>query len=193
MSIMAAAGSDPMALAEAFMLARTYVNKITEAQPPPDSVIRVFDRNLGHPVDELIPGYIKVALRSLYRTVLIPGYIKVALRSLYRTVLGRGAAHSEKTKKMLATMTRKAGPTKNHPKSRKDIPGFVTQYNVKLEECMLPNPESYACFNDFFARKLLPGARPIDTPDDPTQMCSPADCRLMVFENIPPPSKSGSR
>eukprot|EP00708_Paratrimastix_pyriformis_P002061 GAFH01000799.1.p1 GENE.GAFH01000799.1~~GAFH01000799.1.p1 ORF type:complete len:795 (-),score=259.69 GAFH01000799.1:512-2695(-) len=168
MSIMAAAGSDPMALAEAFMLARTYVNKITEAQPPPDSVIRVFDRNLGHPVDELIPGYIKVALRSLYRTV-----------------LGRGAAHSEKTKKMLATMTRKAGPTKNHPKSRKDIPGFVTQYNVKLEECMLPNPESYACFNDFFARKLLPGARPIDTPDDPTQMCSPADCRLMVFENIP--------
>ncbi|CAG8454284.1 9384_t:CDS:2 [Dentiscutata heterogama] len=30
-------------------------------------------------------------------------------------------------------------------------------------------------FNDFFARKLLPGARPIDSPSDPAVIVSPAD------------------
>lgn len=33
-------------------------------------------------------------------------------------------------------------------------------------------------------RKLKPGARPIDSPDDPTLLVSAADCRLMVFETV---------
>jgi phosphatidylserine decarboxylase len=34
----------------------------------------------------------------------------------------------------------------------------------------------------FFARKLKPDARPVETPDDPNRLVSGADCRLMAFE-----------
>jgi len=36
----------------------------------------------------------------------------------------------------------------------------------------------------FFARKLKPSARPIDTPTDNTRACSPADARMMVFQDL---------
>ncbi|CAG8663246.1 phosphatidylserine decarboxylase-related protein [Gigaspora rosea] len=35
--------------------------------------------------------------------------------------------------------------------------------------------EGWHSFNDFFARKLLPGARPIESPDNPAVIVSPAD------------------
>jgi len=37
---------------------------------------------------------------------------------------------------------------------------------------------------NFFARKLKPGARPVDTPTDNTRACSPADARMMVFQDV---------
>jgi phosphatidylserine decarboxylase len=39
-------------------------------------------------------------------------------------------------------------------------------------------------FNDFFARKLKPGVRPIAAPHDDSILVSPADCRLLVFPSI---------
>ncbi|CAG8797290.1 12558_t:CDS:1, partial [Racocetra persica] len=35
--------------------------------------------------------------------------------------------------------------------------------------------DGWRCFNDFFARKVLPGARPIDSPSDPRIIVSAAD------------------
>lgn len=38
--------------------------------------------------------------------------------------------------------------------------------------------------NSFFARKLVPGARPIAAADDPSVVDSPADCRLSCFDTV---------
>jgi phosphatidylserine decarboxylase len=39
-------------------------------------------------------------------------------------------------------------------------------------------------FNQFFYRRLKPGARPTESPDDPNRLVSAADCRLMAFETV---------
>lgn len=44
--------------------------------------------------------------------------------------------------------------------------------------------EEYKSFNDFFARKLKPGCRPIDSPSDPSVLVSPADSRIVVYPTI---------
>lgn len=53
------------------------------------------------------------------------------------------------------------------------IQKFIATYNVNMDEAENSDPESYACFNDFFCRALKEGARPID--GDSSTLCSPAD------------------
>lgn len=38
------------------------------------------------------------------------------------------------------------------------------------------NPSGWLTFNQFFARRLVPGLRPVDSPTDNTVVTSPADC-----------------
>ncbi|CAG8830540.1 27331_t:CDS:1, partial [Racocetra persica] len=45
-------------------------------------------------------------------------------------------------------------------------------YNMNIYE---PPRDGWRCFNEFFARKLLPGVRPIDCPSDPRIIVSAAD------------------
>ena len=49
---------------------------------------------------------------------------------------------------------------------------------------MQPDPASYACFNDFFSRKLKPGARVTAEPANDRIISSSADCRLTVFDSV---------
>jgi phosphatidylserine decarboxylase len=42
----------------------------------------------------------------------------------------------------------------------------------------------YFTFNEFFYRKLKSDARPIDNHEHPNIIVSPADCRLILFDNI---------
>jgi len=44
--------------------------------------------------------------------------------------------------------------------------------------------DEYATFNDFFARAIDPAARPIHSPDDENVVTSPADCRMVLFNDI---------
>ena len=60
--------------------------------------------------------------------------------------------------------------------SVKRIPGFISSYNINMEEY---EDREYTSFNDFFARKLRPGARTID--EDPKRLISPADSKLLVY------------
>jgi phosphatidylserine decarboxylase len=53
-----------------------------------------------------------------------------------------------------------------------------------MDELLDPDLKHYKNFNEFFYRKLHPGARPVQNLDDPTAFCSPADCRLTVFGSI---------
>ena len=62
--------------------------------------------------------------------------------------------------------------------SRRFIDGFVRHNHIPMHEVAIP-PNGFKCFNDFFIRRLKPGARPI--ADEPDALISPADSRLRVF------------
>lgn len=59
------------------------------------------------------------------------------------------------------------------------ISSFIDQYNISLSDLERP-PASFTSLNDFFTRKLKPGARPVDP--ETSHLISPADSRLFVFE-----------
>lgn len=72
--------------------------------------------------------------------------------------------------------------------SRMDAPGsncrvlpFIRNYKLDAGE-FADQPESYRTFNEFFYRKLKPGARPI--APDPDVAVFPADGRHLGFQNI---------
>ncbi|MGV3740062.1 MAG: archaetidylserine decarboxylase [Gammaproteobacteria bacterium] len=51
------------------------------------------------------------------------------------------------------------------------IQDFVHKYQVNMAEAIEPNPLNYACFNEFFIRRLKPELRPISAAD----IISPVD------------------
>ncbi|MGB5695510.1 MAG: archaetidylserine decarboxylase [Polyangiales bacterium] len=55
------------------------------------------------------------------------------------------------------------------------VAAFVRIYDVDLSEVDVP-PSGFRTFDDFFARRLVPGCRPIDP--DPEALVSPADGRI---------------
>ncbi len=55
------------------------------------------------------------------------------------------------------------------------VAAFVRAYDVDLSEVAMP-PGGFRTFDDFFTRKLLPGARVVDP--DPRALVSPADGRI---------------
>jgi phosphatidylserine decarboxylase len=85
--------------------------------------------------------------------------------------------------KLMTNLSKRQGVKYDNPHSVKDIPGFIKLHRLNPDEMELP-PTEYKTFNEFFARKLKAGVRPIDTPTDPTRAVSPADSRMMVFEDI---------
>lgn len=58
---------------------------------------------------------------------------------------------------------------------------FATKHKINLDECVIPEG-GFASFNDFFTRKLKPGARPIDPAHG--GLVSPADAKVTYVENI---------
>jgi phosphatidylserine decarboxylase len=50
------------------------------------------------------------------------------------------------------------------------------------------NPSGWLTFNQFFARELNPGLRPIDSPEDNRVVTTPADCTFRKKYNINPDS-----
>lgn len=62
--------------------------------------------------------------------------------------------------------------------STHQIQGFVSKHQIDMSEVMIPEG-GFRSFNDFFIRRLKPGARPIAT--DPKAVIAPADSRLKVY------------
>lgn len=87
----------------------------------------------------------------------------------------------------LETMVKRAffsrwyGGRMSAPASRKKVASFITTYGLNPRE-FADDPESYRNFNEFFFRKLKPGARPIH--GDPDSAVFPADGRHLGFENL---------
>jgi len=91
---------------------------------------------------------------------------------------------NKKVEEFLREQSIKQGTIYDSPKSVKAIPSFVHTYSINLDELLEPDIEKYTTFNEFFYRKLKPGARPVQFPDDKKVINSAADCRLTVFQTI---------
>lgn len=59
---------------------------------------------------------------------------------------------------------------------------FKTATKYRADEWLIPDPSSptggFTCFNDFFARHLIPGVRPVASPNDDTVAVFPADSQF---------------
>ncbi|KAJ9118162.1 hypothetical protein QFC22_004066 [Naganishia vaughanmartiniae] len=73
---------------------------------------------------------------------------------------------------------------KEGPEVLPHIKSFIATYNLPLDDLLIEDLTQYPTFNSFFARRLKASARPIDSPQDPTVIVSPADSRMTVFENV---------
>ena len=58
---------------------------------------------------------------------------------------------------------------------------FAAKHNINLNECIIPNG-GFSTFNEFFTRKLKPGARVIDQTAG--GLVSPADSKVTFVKNI---------
>ncbi len=93
-----------------------------------------------------------------------------SLRWVYGTHFGQLSLHLLIKR---AFFSRFLGHLKNLPSSAHGLADFVKEYNINMEEAARP-VEDYTCFNDFFFRKLKPGARPLCAA---TEVAFPADGR----------------
>jgi phosphatidylserine decarboxylase len=64
-------------------------------------------------------------------------------------------------------------------KSADKIPGFVEEYGIDLS---IAKKKKFDSFNEFFVRKLKPGARPVDS--DSNVLVSPGDGKIMAYANV---------
>lgn len=86
-------------------------------------------------------------------------------------------------RRLLRSLSYKQGRTYDNPASATQIQTFVNFHQLNMNEVLLPISD-FKTFNEFFYRKLQPGARPCSSPDNPQIITSPADCRSVVFNRI---------
>ena len=80
-----------------------------------------------------------------------------ALRWIYGTSTGRLALHLLIKR---AAVSKVMGWMKDRPSSARNLPQFVQEYGINMEEAERA-VEEYTSFNDFFTRTLKSGARPV--------------------------------
>ncbi|HEV8541375.1 MAG TPA: archaetidylserine decarboxylase [Verrucomicrobiae bacterium] len=80
-----------------------------------------------------------------------------------------------------AFFSRWYGRRMNDPASRRKVLSFIEAYGLNVDE-FADSSDSFKTFNEFFYRKLKPGARPI-LPDKDAAVF-PADGRHLGFQNI---------
>ncbi|WVZ67337.1 hypothetical protein U9M48_016428 [Paspalum notatum var. saurae] len=131
------------------------------------SHILVFDRRTKRIVEEVIDGKIVLSMRALYQS-------KVGL-----TLINTGV------KDLLKDLSEKQGKKMNSPESAKDIPKFLELFKDQINMDEVKDPiESFKTFNEFFIRRLKPGARPIAYDDQDSIATCAADSRLMAFSSV---------
>ena len=123
------------------------------------SAIQYLDRRTGEVREEVVLG--EGFVRWVYERAL--GGI---LRRSLLTRLGPSKAY---------------GMWQSSSLSKRAIPGVVKQLSIDMDECIVPE-RGFTSFNDFFTRRLRPGARPIVA--DPRRLASPADGRTFAYVDV---------
>jgi phosphatidylserine decarboxylase len=124
-----------------------------------DSAIRYIDRSTGELRTEVVLG------EGFVRFV----YDRTAGRALRRGLLIR------------PSFSKVYGAYQSSRRSARDIERVVRQLSIDMSDYVVPEG-GYRSFNDFFTRRLKPGARPLDTA--PGRVVSPADGRLFAYTDI---------
>lgn len=107
-------------------------------------------------------------------TVLGDKFLRLAYFPVLRSLFGVTLFRSR-------TFSRLMGFYADTAFSRRKIPGTIAQLSIDMDECVVP-PQGFVSFNDFFCRRLKPGARVFATGKN--TLCSPADCRLTVWPQL---------
>ena len=107
-------------------------------------------------------------------------YVRLGIRLLYNTT---DKASLKKVRKLLKLLSEKQGAKFDLPESTKDIASFIKFHGLDLSDCLIQDPVKFPTFNEFFYRKLRPGARPLEL-DDPKVVVSVADSRCVCFPTV---------
>ncbi len=83
----------------------------------------------------------------------------------------------------IVDFARQWGAFLDTPESAAHVPTFEDDPNYNWDEYM-PPPSGYRTFNQFFARHVKPGMRPIAGLNDPGVIVSPADCTFVGWWQI---------
>lgn len=105
------------------------------------------------------------------------------LNFLYYNPFGVLPLHLAVKRKFLTSIY---GKYMSSAKSKEKISPFISTYNINMKES-IKSVDEFESFNDFFIRKLVSGARPIDK--NPNTLISPADGKVLAFENLSETSK----
>ncbi|KAI0740541.1 phosphatidylserine decarboxylase-domain-containing protein [Earliella scabrosa] len=114
----------------------------------------------------------------------MPIYPRLGMHLLFYHGSQFSLFHTRRVGKILKDLSVRQGRIYDSPESVKSIPSFIETYTISLDDLEEPDITKYKCFNDFFYRKLKPGARPVANESDPTSICSAADCRLAVYPSV---------
>ncbi|OAD07799.1 hypothetical protein MUCCIDRAFT_168620, partial [Mucor lusitanicus CBS 277.49] len=126
--------------------------------------IIVQDRLTGQLIDERMSVYVRLGMRLVYKGM-------------------RSGIQSKTAQRILANMSVKQGRRFDNPLSKREINSFIKFHQLDMSEVLEPL-ENFNTFNEFFYRKLKPGSRPCESPDNKRVAVSPADCRMMAFPTI---------
>jgi len=110
-------------------------------------------------------------------------FVRLGIRLLYKSAGSDKATEAKLVKNLLATLSFRQGKIYDSPSSVKEILPFIKFHKLNTDEILDPLP-SFKNFNEFFYRKLKPGARVLSLPDNPRCAVSMADCRFSCFQTI---------
>ena len=114
----------------------------------------------------------------------VPWTQEVQLAALFATWPGRLLARSSCLRAYFRRRSEAKGRRYDSAQGAKQhIQQFIKDFSVNVDESERPFSE-YATLNEFFARRLKDGLRPIDAPEDDQLLCCPCDGRYSCYQSL---------
>lgn len=108
-------------------------------------------------------------------------WVKLGIRLIYKSRKKKGS----KARKMIRSMSIKQGIKFDAPRSVNKIDDFIKFFGLDMSEYVREEACQYKTFNDFFARQLKPGKRPIEGRERGNEIITlMADARTIVFDSV---------
>ncbi|KAI5895059.1 uncharacterized protein SCHCODRAFT_02618486 [Schizophyllum commune H4-8] len=114
----------------------------------------------------------------------MPLYARIGMHLLFYGALQKKMLQMDWLQNLLKEQSIKQGQTYDSPASTHAIPGFIQTYKIDTGELLEQDLSKYGCFNEFFYRRLRPDARPVQNAADERGLCSVADSRLAVYDDV---------